>query len=190
MTQESLLSHLIKMVLEGGEGASAPTNSADGVAGKTKPLFRKKKRSKDDDDDEIEEKLEDMEQKFPVSHINQDNGLISYGFACVSKCMSEIEEAAADRESFVQTLERDYVRYVNLKNVKGSQTWLSKMGGGDTLLKSSRFMVELEKRPVLVRWNGELIILDGHHRMNKALERGFFRKKCYVFDVINPGDMK
>jgi len=100
--------------------------------------------------------------------------------------MSSLEEESKDRKEFTKGVEQLYVKFVNLTTLKASQVWLSKMGGGDTLLKSSRFMVELEKLPVVVRWNGEYIILDGHHRMNRALDEGFNRKRCYVFDIKNP----
>ena len=117
-------------------------------------------------------RLYEIEQRIPVStQYNQDRGNLDW-------IVLRVESIAAELGDDLSSLERR----VNLRQLKATQDWLdSEAGGGDPVFPG--IPEEYDHLPVVADTGQELLILDGHHRLNRALDRGAEIALVLVFKV-------
>lgn len=81
---------------------------------------------------------------------------------------------------FSATVDEIPTAIVNPNLLLATQTWIDSIhgGGGDSV------MTGLNKYPLVVKTkDGKMHILDGHHRVNSAIERGDDKIKIYLAPI-------
>lgn len=68
------------------------------------------------------------------------------------------------------------IAHIKPTEVYATQDWISEFGGGDPAFP------EYEDHPVLVKTQGKIFILDGHHRFHEAF-KGNYPVKSYLFSI-------
>jgi len=81
-----------------------------------------------------------------------------------------------------QNLENARVAAVPVSKLLASQYWIDETGeqSGEPVFPE---LDEQQELPVVVKYNGQFIILDGHHRADAATKQNKMHLSCWVIDI-------
>lgn len=112
--------------------------------------------------------MAEAEQMLPLSDYNQDKGNLDWIVAQIDKHI-----ASGDLSRFVKT--------VPVAALKASQDWLDDFGGGDPVFPDIE--EDYWDYPVAALVGNELVVIDGHHRVNRALTNNTAQVELLVFPI-------